>query len=168
MGTLPATLNPNQTLALQVPVQADRDRSRNREAYRQQQLDHWARRPRWLLSGTGTAVASPKLTLSAVEPELRQRGRKHAGKSMTLALTSAGTSAVTVNSAAISGTGFKIVAQSFPVTLNANQSVTLQVRVRADQRQEPQPGSLPSAATRLLAAQPWWLLAVRVQQRVQS
>ena len=46
-----------------------------------------------------------------------------------LLLTSTGTSPLTVNSAAISGTGFAIVlAVSLPVTLNPNQSVTLQVQ----------------------------------------
>jgi hypothetical protein len=35
---------------------------------------------------------------------------------------------VTVNSAAITGSGFSIVAQSFPMTLNPNQSLTLQVQ----------------------------------------
>jgi hypothetical protein len=46
-----------------------------------------------------------------------------------LTLTSTGTSPVTVNSAAITGAGFTIVAQSFPVTLNPTQSVTLQVQL---------------------------------------
>ena len=46
----------------------------------------------------------------------------------SLTLTSTGTSPVTVNSAAITGAGFTIVAQSFPVTLNPTQSVTLQVQ----------------------------------------
>jgi hypothetical protein len=49
------------------------------------------------------------------------------GSTQTLTLTSTGTSPVTVNSAAITGAGFTIVAQSFPVTLNPTQSVTLQV-----------------------------------------
>src|SRR5271168_1377420 len=43
-------------------------------------------------------------------------------------LTSSGNSSVTVNSASISGAGFTIVAGSFPVTLNPNQSVTLQLQ----------------------------------------
>jgi hypothetical protein len=46
----------------------------------------------------------------------------------SLTLTSTGSSPVTVNSAAITGTGFTIVAQSFPVTLSPNQSLTLQVQ----------------------------------------
>jgi hypothetical protein len=46
----------------------------------------------------------------------------------SLTLTSTGTAPVTVNSAAITGAGFTIVAQSFPMTLNPTQSVTLQIQ----------------------------------------
>jgi hypothetical protein len=46
----------------------------------------------------------------------------------SLTLTSTGTSPVTVNSAALTGSGFTIVTQKFPVTLNPAQSLTLQVQ----------------------------------------
>jgi Abnormal spindle-like microcephaly-assoc'd, ASPM-SPD-2-Hydin len=46
----------------------------------------------------------------------------------SLTLTSTGTSPVTISSAAISGAGFTIVAQSFPITLSPNQSLTLQLQ----------------------------------------
>jgi hypothetical protein len=46
----------------------------------------------------------------------------------TLTLTSSGTSSVTVNSVSITGSGFTIVAQSFPMTLSPTQSVTLQIQ----------------------------------------
>jgi hypothetical protein len=45
-----------------------------------------------------------------------------------LTLTSSGGSAVTVSSVAISGAGFSIVAQSFPVTLDPGQSLTVMVQ----------------------------------------
>jgi len=45
----------------------------------------------------------------------------------SVTLTSTGTSAVTVNSASVSGTGFSLSGVSLPVTLNAGQSTTLQV-----------------------------------------
>jgi hypothetical protein len=45
----------------------------------------------------------------------------------SVTLTSTGTSAVTVNSASITGTGFSLSGVSLPVTLNAGQSTTLQV-----------------------------------------
>jgi hypothetical protein len=46
---------------------------------------------------------------------------------LSLSLTSSGTAPVTVNSASISGTGFSLVAGTFPVTLSQGQSLTLQV-----------------------------------------
>lgn len=45
----------------------------------------------------------------------------------TLTLTSAGTAAVTVNSASVTGSGFTISGMTFPVTLNPGQSATLSV-----------------------------------------
>ena len=47
--------------------------------------------------------------------------------SQTLTITSNGNSALTVNSASISGTGFSFTGASFPVTLNPGQSIALQV-----------------------------------------
>ena len=48
----------------------------------------------------------------------------------SVALTSSGTTALTVNSASISGTGFTIVAGTFPATLNPGQSLTLQLQFK--------------------------------------
>lgn len=52
------------------------------------------------------------------------------GSSATLpvTLTSSGTTAVAVSSAAVSGTGFTVSGATFPVTLNPNQAVTLTVK----------------------------------------
>ena len=81
------------------------------------------------LSGTGTAVASPKLTLSASSLSLGSEA-VNTPKSMTLTLTSSGTSAVKVTSDAISGTGFTIVGDTLPATLNPNQTLALQVQFK--------------------------------------
>jgi hypothetical protein len=43
-------------------------------------------------------------------------------------LTSTGTAAVTVNSATVSGAGFSVTGATFPLTLNPNQSVTLNIQ----------------------------------------
>jgi Abnormal spindle-like microcephaly-assoc'd, ASPM-SPD-2-Hydin len=51
-------------------------------------------------------------------------------KTMTLTLSSTGTSAATVSSAAITGAGFTIVGGSFPATLNPNQTLALQVQFK--------------------------------------
>jgi Abnormal spindle-like microcephaly-assoc'd, ASPM-SPD-2-Hydin len=45
-------------------------------------------------------------------------------------LTSSGSSPLTVNSAAVSGTGFSLVAGTLPTTLNPNTSMTLQLQFK--------------------------------------
>jgi len=60
-------------------------------------------------------------------PEIWQPDSEYLGDAI-VDTTSTGTLPVTVNSAAITGAGFSIVAQSLPVTLNPSQSVTLQVQ----------------------------------------
>jgi hypothetical protein len=78
------------------------------------------------MSGTGVTASNSQLTVS---PSLLTFGSVAIGSSATLPvkLTSTGGTAVTVNSAAIGGTGFTVTGASFPLTLNPNQSVTLQV-----------------------------------------
>jgi len=46
----------------------------------------------------------------------------------SLTLTSSGTSAVTVNSTAVTGTGFSVSGPAFPVTLSPGQTMTLSVQ----------------------------------------
>ena len=48
--------------------------------------------------------------------------------SQALTLTSTGTTAVTVNSAAVTGAGFSVSGAAFPATLNPGQSLTLEVQ----------------------------------------
>jgi Abnormal spindle-like microcephaly-assoc'd, ASPM-SPD-2-Hydin len=83
------------------------------------------------LTGTGTTSSgsqtSPQLAVSAASLSFGSVALNTA-TTQPLTLTSTGTAPVTVNSAAIAGAGFTIVAQSFPVTLNPTQSVTLQVQ----------------------------------------
>jgi Abnormal spindle-like microcephaly-assoc'd, ASPM-SPD-2-Hydin len=79
------------------------------------------------LSGAGTITASPQLSVSAATLSFGSVTVNTAA-TQTLTLTSTGNSPVTVNSAAISGAGFAIVSGAFPVTLNPNQSATLQVQ----------------------------------------
>ena len=45
-----------------------------------------------------------------------------------MTLTSTGTAALTINSATLTGTGFSVSGATFPVTLNPNQTATLQVQ----------------------------------------
>lgn len=125
-GNLPVTLSPTQSVTLQVQfdptaigvASGQITISSNSSSGTTTMVT---------LSGTSTAAASPQLTVSAASLSF---GNVTVGTATTLplTLTSTGTSPVTVNSAAISGSGFTIVAQSFPVTLSPTQSVTLQVQ----------------------------------------
>ena len=52
----------------------------------------------------------------------------NSSSTLPLTLTSSGTAPLTISAATLSGTGFGDSGASFPVTLNPNQSVTLQVK----------------------------------------
>jgi hypothetical protein len=80
------------------------------------------------LSGTGT-TANSRLTLSASTLSFGSVTVNSSG-TKSLTLTSTGTSPVTVNAGSITGAGFTVVGGSFPVTLNPNQSATLQVQFK--------------------------------------
>jgi hypothetical protein len=125
-GTLPAKLNPKQTLALQVQFKPTATGTVIGQLTISSNSTTGGT-AKVALSGAGTVAASPQLTLSASSLSFGSE-TVNTAKSMTVTLTSSGTSAVTVSSDAITGTGFTIVAQSFPVTLSPNQSVTLQVQ----------------------------------------
>ncbi len=78
------------------------------------------------LAGTGTTAPSPQLSVSA--PSLTFGSETvNTGTTQSLTLTSTGTSPVTINSVTIIGSGFSI-SQTFPVTLNPSQTLTLQVQ----------------------------------------
>jgi Abnormal spindle-like microcephaly-assoc'd, ASPM-SPD-2-Hydin len=125
-GTLPATLNPSQTMSLQVQFAPTATGTVTGQLTLNSNSTTGGTAT-VALSGTGMAPANPQLTLSASSLSFGS-DTVNTAKTLSLTLASTGTSAVTVNSAAITGTGFTIVAASFPVTLNPNQSVTLQVQ----------------------------------------
>jgi hypothetical protein len=129
-SSLPATLSPTQSLTLQVQF----DPETSGPASGQLTISSNSTTGGSALvamSGTGTTAASPptspQLTLSATSLSFGSAA-VNAATTQSLTLTSTGTSPVTVNSAAITGTGFTIVAQSFPVTLSPTQSLTLQLQ----------------------------------------
>ncbi len=125
-GSLPATLNPNQAVTLQIqflPTAVGGDAgqltiSSNSSSNSAAVV---------ALSGTGTAAPSPQLSVSTGSLSFGSV-TVNSATTQAVTLTSTGTSPVTVNSASIAGAGFTIVAGSFPVTLNSSQSVTLQVQ----------------------------------------
>jgi hypothetical protein len=125
-GTFPVTLNPNQQVTLQVKFNpATAGAASGQLTVSSTALTN----PTSVvsLSGTGTAALNPQLSIS---PASVSFGSVTIGSPATqnVTLTSSGTSAVTVNSASISGTGYTFTGGSFPVTLNPSQQVTLQVK----------------------------------------
>lgn len=79
------------------------------------------------LGGTGTATTTPQLTVS---PTAVNFGNVplNVASTQPVTLTSTGSAAVTINAATVTGPGFSVSGMTFPVTLNPNQSVTLQVQ----------------------------------------
>jgi hypothetical protein len=78
------------------------------------------------LSGTGTAAASPQLTLSVVSLMFGDVTLNTAS-TQTATLTSTGTAPVTINSVSLTGSGFTVSGATFPLTLSPGQAVTLNV-----------------------------------------
>jgi hypothetical protein len=127
-STFPVTLNPGQSVTLNVQfdpatagtisgqVAIQSDSSTNSTAVVN-------------LSGTGTATVVPNPML-AIGPASLSFGNVTVNMPATLpvTLTSGGTAPVTINSAALTGTGFTMSGVTFPVTLNPTQSVTLNVQ----------------------------------------
>src|SRR5206468_2388804 len=122
----PVTLNPTQSMTLQVQFLPTSAGTANGQITISSDSSTGSTAV-VALSGTSTAAPSPQLTVSATSLSFGSVTVNTAA-TQTLTLTSTGTSPVTVNSAAITGAGFTIVAQSFPATLNPTQSLTLQVQ----------------------------------------
>jgi len=127
-GSLPARLRPYQSMTLQVqfkPTAAGGATGRitiySNSASGSAKVVS--------LSGTGASAVNPQLTVSPTSLAFGS-ATVNTATLKTLTLQSTGTSAVTVNSAAISGAGFTIGSQAFPVTLNPQQSITLQVQFK--------------------------------------
>ena len=80
------------------------------------------------LSGTGTA-ANPQVTLGTTSLSFGNVA-VNSSATQSVTLTSSGTSALTVNSAAITGAGYTLIGGSYPVTLNPQQSTTIQVQFK--------------------------------------
>jgi hypothetical protein len=124
--SFPLTLNPNQSTTLQ--VQFDPTTAGAATGQLSVRSDSsTGGTAHVVLTGTGTVATSPQLTLSATTLSFGNDPVKHSA-TLPLTLTSTGTAPMTVSAATLSGTGFSQSGASFPVTLNPNQSVTLQVQ----------------------------------------
>lgn len=126
-GTFPATLNPNQSLTLQIQFKPAASGAASGKLTINSNSTTGGTAV-VSLSGTGTA-ANPQLTLGATSLSFGSVS-VNSSATQSLTLSSSGTSPLTLNSASITGAGFTLVGGSFPVTLNPNQSMTLQVQFK--------------------------------------
>jgi Abnormal spindle-like microcephaly-assoc'd, ASPM-SPD-2-Hydin len=124
--TLPATLNPNQSLTLN--VQFDPTAAGAATGQLTIQSNSATNSTAVVnLSGTGTAMLSPQLTISVASLTFGDV-TVNTASTQPVTLTSTGTAPVTINSATLTGAGFTVSGATFPVTLNPKQSVTLNVQ----------------------------------------
>jgi Abnormal spindle-like microcephaly-assoc'd, ASPM-SPD-2-Hydin len=125
-ATFPATLNPGESLTLQLSFNptAPGSASATMTIASNSSGDNTATIG---LSGTGTNLTHPVLALSTTTLNF---GDAPAGVPVTLpvTLTSTGTSPVTVSGATLSGTGFTFAGATFPVTLNPTIAISIQVQ----------------------------------------
>ena len=122
-ATLPVTLNPNQSVILNVQFKP----TATGQATGQLTVTSNSSTGGTSvvqLSGTGTATATAQLQVSTTSLAFGDVP-VNSTATKTLTLTSSGTAPVTVSSAALKGTGFSDSGASIPVTLNPGQSATL-------------------------------------------
>jgi hypothetical protein len=125
-GSFPMTLNPTQSVALQVQfLPTSAGAATGQITISSNSIT--GSTTIVALSGTGSTAANPQLSISAVSLSFGS-ATVNSAATQVLTLTSTGTSPVTVYSASIAGAGFTIVAGSFPVTLNPTQSAAVQVQ----------------------------------------
>jgi hypothetical protein len=125
--SFPATLNPGQSLTLQVQFKPTLAGSATGQLTISSNSTSGSTAG-VALSGTGT-LANAQLSVNPVSLNFGSVALNTA-TTQSLTLTSTSTSSVTVNSASITGSGFTTVGGSFPVTLNQGQSLTLQVQFK--------------------------------------
>jgi hypothetical protein len=126
-GTFPMTLNPNQSVTLQAQFKPTTAGAAT-GSFAISSNSSTGGNAAVSLTGTGTA-GSPALTLSTKSLSFGNEAVNSAA-TLSLTLTSSGTSSLTVNSASISGTGFTVIGGAFPVTLAPNQTTTVQVQFK--------------------------------------
>lgn len=125
-GNFPATLNPNQSLTLQVQF------SPTTTGATSGQLTIGSdpvtnNTTTVLLTGSGAITMLPQLTLSTGALSFGSV-TVNTSTTQTVTLTSTGTAPVTVTSATISGARFSLAVVSLPATLGPNQSLILQIQ----------------------------------------
>lgn len=126
-ANLPATLNPGQTLTLQLQFSpttlgastGQLSITSNSSASPTAQVN---------LSGTGVSAAGlPALTVNPTSVAFGSVG-VNASSTQYVTLVSGGSAPLTINSATLTGTGFSLSTSSFPATLNPGQTLALSVQ----------------------------------------
>jgi hypothetical protein len=125
-ATFPATLNPGQSVTLNVQFDPTTTVAATGQLTIQSNSSTNSTAV-VTLSGTGTAALSPQLTLSATTLTFGNV-TVNTPSTQSVTLTSTGTAPVTINSATLSGAGFTMSGATFPVTLNPNLAVTLEIQ----------------------------------------
>ena len=126
-GTFPVTLSQGQSLTLQVSFKPTSATSSSGAVTI---ASNSATNSTITVALSGTGVSnSPQLTLGSSSLAFGSIA-VNSSTTKSLTLSSSGTAALTISSASISGAGFSLVGGSFPITLNAGQSTTLQVQFR--------------------------------------
>lgn len=121
-ATFPATLNPGQSLTLQVTFSPTVAGSATGSLTISSNSSTGSTST-VAITGTGTS------SQLAVSPATLAFGNVNLNSTSTqsVTLTASGTAATTVNSAAVTGTGFTLSGTTFPITMNPGQTLTLQV-----------------------------------------
>ena len=126
-ASLPATLNPGQTLTLQLQFSpttlgsstGQLSITSNSSVSPTAQVN---------LSGAGVpAVDLPVLTINPASVAFGSVG-VNASSTQYVTLVSGGSAPLTINSATLTGTGFSLSTSSFPATLNPGQTLTLSLQ----------------------------------------
>ena len=127
-GSLPKTLNPTETLVLQVDFSPTSIGSTTGQLTISSDSISGSTIT-VSLKGAGTPASVPQLTIGATSLSF---GSTPVNTAVTqaLTLTSTGTLPVTVSAATISGSGFSIAGGTLPVTLAPTQAITLQIQFK--------------------------------------
>ena len=127
-ATLPVTLNPNQSVTLNVQFKPSATGQASGQLTITSDSSTGASSV-VQLTGTGTVATSPELTVSTSSLSFSNVA-VNSTATLPVTLTSSGTAPVTISSAAMSGAAFTASGATLPVTLNPNQSVTLNVQFK--------------------------------------
>lgn len=126
-ASLPATLNPGQTLALQLQFSPTATGSASGQLT---VVSNSSTNPTAQIALTGAGVSSTSLPVLTVNPASVSFGSVAVNSTSTqsISLTSSGSAALTINSLTVSGAGFTLAPVTMPATLNSGQTLTVGIQ----------------------------------------